>query len=145
MPAYVRLGFLTAAFALTVSGACAAGIAPGLWRIVSRTETGGVIGPPHERLRCISADEAQDVAATFAPPATAADSSCAPVEHSLSGHTLTWQLTCKGQTDMEQTGEFIFDSQRRYTATIRTHATVAGNPMIDSQDMLEGQWISACH
>lgn len=144
MPAYFRVGFLIAALALPASGAFAAGIAPGLWRITSRTETGGVIGPPHERLRCISANEAQDVAATFAPPAAGPDSSCAPVEHSLSGHTLTWQLTCKGQTDMQQTGEFIFDGQRRYTATIRTHATVAGKPMIDSQDMQEGQWISDC-
>ena len=24
------------------------GIDPGLWKIISRTETGGVIGPPHE-------------------------------------------------------------------------------------------------
>ena len=144
MPAYARTAALTAAFTLAVSAACAGGIAPGLWRIVSRTETGGVIGPPHETLRCLTAEQAQDLASTFTPPAATSDPGCAPAEHSLSGKTLTWQLICKGKTDMEQTGEFIFDGSRRYTATIRTHATVAGNPMIDAQDTLEGQWISQC-
>lgn len=144
MPATIRIAVVGAAFALAASGAFAAGIAPGLWRITSRTETGGVIGPPHETLRCLTADQAQDLASTFTPRASTSDSGCAPAEETMSGRTLTWQLACKGQTDMEQTGEFIFDSPRRYTATIRTHATVAGQPMIDSQDMLEGQWISEC-
>jgi hypothetical protein len=144
MSARFRIAVLAAASALAAHAAFAGGIAPGLWRITSRTETGGVIGPPHETLRCISVDQAQDLASTFTPRAAARDSGCAPAEHSLSGQTLTWRLACKGQTDMEQTGEFIFDGPRRYTATIRTHASVAGKPMIDAQDMLEGQWISEC-
>jgi hypothetical protein len=124
--------------------AFAAGIAPGLWRIVSRTQTGGVIGPPHESSRCLTAEEAQDVAATFAPPVGVENSSCTPIEHSLNGQKLTWRVTCKGQLNMEETGEFDFDSPRHYTATMRTRAAVSGTTMIDSQDMLEGQWISEC-
>ncbi|MDR3420796.1 MAG: DUF3617 family protein [Xanthobacteraceae bacterium] len=143
-----RAALLVAVFAggfgLAASAALAEDIVPGLWRIISRTETGGVIGPPHESSRCITAEEAQDVAATFAPPAGAANSSCAPVEHTLSGQKLTWRMTCRGQTDMEQTGEFTFDSPRHYTATMQTRAAVSGKTMIDSQDIIEGQWVSEC-
>jgi hypothetical protein len=135
---------LAAVPGLAVSVAFAEGIAPGLWRIVSRTQTGGVIGPPHESSRCLTAEEAQDVAATFAPPAGAENSSCTPIEHSLNGQKLTWRVTCRGKLAMEETGEFNFDSPRHYTATMRTRAAVSGKTMIDSQDMLEGQWISEC-
>jgi Protein of unknown function (DUF3617) len=148
MPGRLRISVLVAALgglvALAATAAPGDGIAPGLWRIVSRTETGGVIGPPHESSRCLTADEAQDVAATFVPPSPAASSSCGPAEHSLNGKKLIWRLTCKGQTDMEQTGEFNFDSPHHYTATMRTRAAVSGQTMIDSQDTLEGQWVSEC-
>jgi hypothetical protein len=151
MPKPVRICLQAAVFAgfagfaaLAGSVAWGDGIAPGLWRIVSRTETGGVIGPPHESSRCLSADQAENLAATFAPPANVASSGCAPAEHSLNGQKLTWRLTCKGQTDMEETGEFTFDSPRHYTATMRTRAAVSGTTMIDSQDILEGQWVSNC-
>lgn len=147
MPKLIRLLVFTAVFAGGVALAAAAsadGIAPGLWRIISRTETGGVIGPPHESSRCFSADEARDLATTFAPPASAANSSCTPVEHGLDGQKLNWRIMCKGQTDMEQTAEFNFDSPHHYTATMRTRAAVSGQTMIDSQDMLEGQWVSEC-
>jgi Protein of unknown function (DUF3617) len=148
MPGILRISVRAAAFGglvmLAGTALCSDGIAPGLWRVVSRTETGGVIGPPHESLRCLTPDEAQNVAATFAPPAIAADSGCAPAEHSLNGQKLTWRVSCKGQTDMEQTGEFTFDSPRHYTATMQTRAAVSGTTLIDSQDILEGQWISEC-
>ena len=130
------------AFAATAG--FAGGIAPGRWRITSRTETGGVIGPPHETSRCFSADEANNVVATFVPPASAENSNCAPVEHSLHGGNLTWRLACRGQTDMEQSGEFIFDSPRHYTATLRTRAAVSGATMVNSQNIVEGQWVSEC-
>ena len=84
------------------------------------------------------------MAATFAPPAGAENSSCTPIEHRLNGQKLTWRVTCRGKLAMEETGEFNFDSPRHYTATMRTRAAVSGKTMIDSQDMLEGQWISEC-
>jgi hypothetical protein len=46
---------VTAAFALAASAAVADGIDPGLWKIISRTETAGVIGPPHESSKCLTA------------------------------------------------------------------------------------------
>jgi hypothetical protein len=147
MSGMLRTAIAAAALAAAVviaGSTLAGGIAPGLWHIVSRTETGGVIGPPHERSRCFTAAQAQDLVATFAPPAGAENSSCTPIEHSLNGQRLTWRQTCQGETDMEQTGEFIFDSAHHYTATMRTRAAVSGKTMIDSQDMIEGQWVSEC-
>ena len=147
MSGMLRIAAAIMAFAgavAIVGSALAGGIAPGLWRITSRTETGGVIGPPHESSRCLTATQAQDLAATFAPPASAENSNCTPIEHSLNGQRLSWRVTCQGQTDMEQTGEFIFDSPHHYAATMRTRAAVSGNTMIDSQDMIEGQWVSQC-
>ncbi len=148
MPGPVRFVLIAmasaGAFALAVTAGFADGIAPGLWRITSRTETGGVIGPPHESSRCFSPGQASDVVATFVPAAGAENSSCTPAEHSLHGGKLSWRLTCRGQTEMEQSGEFIFDSPRHYTATMRTRAAVSGKTMVNSQDTLEGQWVSEC-
>jgi hypothetical protein len=145
MPGYFRVALIATAAAVAASVAVAAeGVAPGLWRIISRTETGGVIGPPHETSRCLTADQARDLATTFAPAPDVEDSNCTPVEHSLNGQKLTWRIACKGQLDMEQTGEFNFDGPRHYTATLRTRAAVSGTTMIDSQDILEGQWVSEC-
>ena len=144
MPRFFRVALTAAVLALTGSVAFAEGVAPGLWRIISRTETGGVIGPPHESSRCLTEDQARDVATTFVPPPSADNSSCTPIERSVSGQKLTWHVTCRGQLDMEQAGEFTFDSPHHYTATTRTRATVSGKTMIDSQDTLEGQWVSEC-
>ena len=48
MSVIVAVVIAVAFAALAASAAFADGIEPGLWRITSRTETGGVIGPPHE-------------------------------------------------------------------------------------------------
>ena len=135
---------LTAALALAGSVAFADGIDPGLWKITSRTETGGVIGPPHESSKCLSAEEAHDLATTFAPISRTINSVCAPIERSLTGPRLNWRLVCKGQLDMELTGDFNFDSPHHYTATVRTKAAIAGMQMVDSQETLEAQWLSEC-
>ena len=124
--------------------AFADGIEPGLWKITSRTATGGVIGPPHESSKCLTADQTHDLATTFSPIPSTINSVCAPIERSLDGQRLTWRLTCKGQLDMELNGEFNFDSSRHYTATVRTKAAVGGMQMVDSQDTLEAQWVSEC-
>ncbi len=144
MRRFFRVALTAAVLAPAASAACAEGVAPGLWRIISRTETGGVIGPPHESSRCLTADQARDLATTFAPSSSVDNASCTPIERSVSGQKLTWRVTCRGQLDMEQAGEFTFDSPHHYTATTRTRATVSGETMIDSQDTLEGQWVSEC-
>jgi hypothetical protein len=143
MPVVCRLAVI-AAMIVAVPAAYADGIDPGLWKIVSRTATGGVIGPPHESSKCLSAAQAGDLAITFSPVAATTNSVCDPIERKLEGGRLTWRLTCKGQLDMELTGEFNFDSPRHYTATEQTKAEMGGRPMVDSQITLEGQWVSAC-
>jgi hypothetical protein len=122
----------------------AAGIEPGLWQVISRTQTGGVIGPPHESSKCLTPQDTSDLATTFAPVSRTVNSTCAAIEHKLSGSRLSWRLTCKGQLDMELIGEFNFDSPQHYTGTVQTKAAMAGMPMLDSQQNIEGRWLSAC-
>jgi hypothetical protein len=140
---------LTAACALAglsfaVAAAYADGIDPGLWKITTRTQSAGVVGPPHESSKCLTADQTSDLGTTFSPVPQTINSVCAPIERSLNGPLLNWHLVCKGQLDMELTGEFNFDSPHHYTATVRTTASMGGMPMGDTQNMLEGQWVSAC-
>jgi hypothetical protein len=137
--AMIQRGFMTAAFAvagflLAAAAAYADGIDPGLWQITTRTASGGVMGPPQTR----------DLGTTFSPVPQTVNSACAPIERSLKGPLLNWHLVCKGQLDMELTGEFNFDSPHHYTATMRTKAAMAGMPMVDTQNMLEGRWVSEC-
>jgi hypothetical protein len=138
----VWLGGVVLALAATV--ALADGIEPGLWKITSRTATGGVIGPPHETSKCLTAEQVHDLPTTFSPVPSTVNSVCAPIERSFSGEKLTWRLVCKGQLDMELTGEFDFDSPHHYTATMRTMAAMAGMTMVDSQNTIEAEWVSEC-
>jgi Protein of unknown function (DUF3617) len=130
--------------AAMVTAAMADGIDPGLWKVITRTETGGVIGPPHESSKCLTADQTRDLTTTFSPVPNTVNSVCAPIEHNLAGDKLNWRLTCKGQLDMELTGDFTFDSPHHYSGTVRTKAQMAGMTMVDSQNTLEGQWVSEC-
>ena len=140
---WVAFGLLVAC-ALGGSTVLADGIEPGLWQVISRTQTGGVIGPPHESSKCLTPQDVADLATTFSPVSRTVNSTCAPIERSLADSRLTWRLTCKGQLDMELTGEFYFDSARHYTATVQSKAAMAGMPMVDSQENIEARWLSAC-
>jgi hypothetical protein len=134
-----------AGVALTASAADADGIDPGLWKIVTESQTGGAsMGPPHESAKCLTADETRDLGTTFSPIPRTINSVCAPIERSMNGPRLTWHLVCKGQLDMDLSGDFNFDSPHHYTATVRTKGSMAGIPVVDRQDTLEGQWVSAC-
>ena len=144
MPGNSRLLPAAVALAMAATTALAAGIEPGLWKITSRTETGGVIGPPHESSKCLTPAEAHDLATTFSPVPNTINSVCAPIERSLIGEKLSWRQVCKGQLNMELTGEFDFDSPHHYTATITTKAEMGGMVMVDSQNTLEAEWVSAC-
>jgi hypothetical protein len=140
-----RVALIVPILVAAASIAFAEGIDAGLWKITSRTETGGVIGPPHETSRCLTAEQVRDLANTFSPQSRTENSVCSPIERNFTGQKLTWRLVCKGQLDMELTGEFNFDDPHHYTATTRTKASMAGMTMIDSQDTLEAQWVSECH
>jgi Protein of unknown function (DUF3617) len=129
---------------LAATAASAGGIDPGLWKVISRTETGGVIGPPHESSKCLTAAETADLPTAFSPISRTENSVCAPIERSFTDGKLTWRLTCKGQLDMELTGDFTFDAPHHYSGTVRTKAQMGGMQMVDSQQTIEGQWVSEC-
>jgi hypothetical protein len=129
---------------LWTSMALADGIDPGLWKITTRIESGGVSGPPRESQKCLSPDETRDVATTFSPVARTVNSECAPIERSFVGGNLKWKLVCKGQLDMELSGDFTFDTPRHYSATVASKAAMAGMPVANSKTMLEAEWISEC-
>jgi hypothetical protein len=135
---------LFAAFALAASAALADGIEPGLWKIITHTESGGVAGPPHESSKCLTAAQTGDLGATFSPIPATVNSVCAPMERSLKGPLLTWHLVCTGQLNMDLSGAFDFDSPHHYTGTVRTKAEMPGMPNVDSQNTIEGEWDSAC-
>ncbi len=125
------------------SAVMADGIEPGLWKITARSQSNGLIGPPHESSKCLTADETRDLAATFSPIPRTINSDCAPIERTLEGARLTWHLACKGQLNVDLTGAFNFDSPHHYSATVRTQAAIGGQTL-ETLDTLEGQWVSAC-
>ena len=129
---------------LAASAALADGIDPGLWKITTHTESDGVAGPTHESSKCLTAEQTNDLGATFSPVATTINSDCAPMERSLKGPLLTWHLVCTGQLNMELSGSFDFDSPHHYTGTVQTKAEMQGMPNVDSQNTIEGEWLSAC-
>jgi Protein of unknown function (DUF3617) len=140
----MRVALIAAMLVLVATAAPAGGIDPGLWKVITRTETGGVIGPPHESSKCLTAQDTGDLSTTFSPVSRTENSVCAPIERSFSDDKLTWRLTCKGQLDMELTGDFTFDAPHHYSGTVRTKAQMAGMQMVDSQQTIEGQWLSPC-
>ncbi len=143
--AYRCIGIVTlVAVALAASAALADGIEPGLWQITTQTENAGAAAPSHQSSKCLTAKQTNDLGATFSPVATTINSDCAPIERSLKGPLLTWHLVCKGQLNMELSGEFDFDSPHHYTGTVQTKAEMTGMPNVDSRNTIEGQWVSAC-
>ena len=121
------------------------GIEPGLWKTTTRVDTGnGVIGPPRESQKCLTPEETRDLAKTFSPVSRTVNSECAPLESSLVAGNLKWKLVCKGQLDMELTGDFNFDKPRHYTAMVTSKAAMAGQQVANSKTMLEAEWVSEC-
>jgi len=142
LPAGVAAAAAFVAFAGSI--VLADGIEAGLWKITTTVETGGITGPPRQTAKCLTADQVADLPATFSPIANTINSTCAPMQHSFDGKKLSWHLVCKGQLDMELTGEFNFDSPHHYTGSVESKASMAGQPMPASKNTVEGEWVSAC-
>jgi len=136
----------TAAVVAAVAGstAFADGIEAGLWKITTIVDSGGMASPPHQSSKCLTAEQVGNLPATFSPVATTINSECDPMERTFDGKELKWHLVCKGQLDMELTGEFNFDTPHHYTGSVQTKASMAGQPMPQSKNSVEGEWVSAC-
>lgn len=140
-----RIGLAaTAVLGVVASFALAGGIEAGLWKITTTGQIGGVEAPPRQSSKCLTAEQVADLAVTFAPVATTVNSECAPIERQFDGQRLRWHLVCKGQLDMELSGDFNFDTPRHYTGTVESKAAMAGQPMAGSKYTVEGVWVSAC-
>lgn len=141
----LRVAMLLAAFGLGVSASYADDIEPGLWKITTTIKNGqGPPAPPMVSSKCLTAEQTQDLAKTFSPVMNTVNSECAPIERSFADRKLTWKLVCKGQLDMELTGNFEFDTPRHYSATVNTKAAMGGVVMANSLNELEAERVSDC-
>jgi hypothetical protein len=140
----MRVALTVAILGLCTSMVRADGIDPGLWQITTRVATGVALGQPQQSQKCLTPEQTNDLAATFSPVAGTINSECAPLERSFAGGKLTWKLVCKGQLNLDLTGEFNFDSSRHYTAMLYNKAEMAGRPVVNSQSVLEARWVSEC-
>lgn len=130
--------------ALGPAAAFAGGIEAGLWKITTVVQTGSMSGPPRQSTKCLTADQVANLAATFSPVANTINSLCKPMQRSFDGTILRWHLVCTGQLDMELIGQFNFDSPHHYTGSVQTKASMAGQPIPESKNTVEGEWLSAC-
>jgi uncharacterized protein DUF3617 len=139
------LPLLAAAFALwPVSSTADDGIQPGLWKITTAVVNNGMRVPPQTNTRCLTAEQAVDLADTFSPRFGGVNTQCERTQYEKSGQKLKWRLECRGQFNMDSAAEFTFFSSLRYTATIATKGWMGDQQVVDSQVALEGEFVGAC-
>lgn len=119
-------------------------IEPGEWRVTSTTQINGVASPQQSKSRCITPDQAGNVAATFGPVAGTVNSTCQDPVLEIAGRKLTWSLQCRGQLDIDVTGVFDFDQPRHYTATVASKSRMAGTLVGDIKSDIEGERVGEC-
>jgi len=131
-------------FMLATSSTRADVLEPGLWKIITRIETGGVPSPPQHSAKCVTPEQAQDVATTFSPAPRMINSECGAIERSLEGTRLRWRLVCTGQFNMELTGDYTFIDPQHYAATVWTRTAMAGRLMSETRATLYAERVSEC-
>ena len=141
-----RLGLilLCALPVLTLPAAADNLIEPGQWKVTSNTVMNGAASPPQVKARCITPEQAGDVATTFGPVSGTINSTCERTEYEMTGRMLKWQLQCRGQLDMDVVGSFNFDSSLHYTAIITSKGRMAGSLISDVKTELEGERVGEC-
>ena len=119
-------------------------IQPGQWKVTTNIVMNGATAPPQTKLRCLTPEQAGDVAKTFGPVSGTVNSTCEPAEPETTGTSLKWHLQCKGQLDLDVLGDFNFDSADHYTATVISKGVMAGKLISDVKTELEGERIGEC-
>jgi hypothetical protein len=119
-------------------------IEAGEWKVTSTTVINGAAQPPQAKSRCITPEQAENVAGTFGPVSGTVNSTCEAPAVEAAGKTLKWRLQCRGQLDIDATGDFTFDSPRHYTATITSKGKMAGALISDVRSDLEGERVGDC-
>jgi Protein of unknown function (DUF3617) len=124
--------------------ALADGIEPGLWQITETIIMNGNRTPSQMRTRCLSAEQAGDTAATFSPEYRTVNSDCERAEFSSTASRLKWRMLCKGQLDMDVSGDFTFDTPKHYSAKIESKGSVAGRTMVETSVTIDGEHLGEC-
>jgi hypothetical protein len=119
-------------------------IEPGQWKVTAATTMNGAAAPPQGKARCLTPEQVGDVAKTFGPMSGTVNSTCEPAEFETTGRTLKWRLQCRGQLDMDVSGNFNFDTPAHYTATIISKGRMAGALISDVKTELEGERVGDC-
>lgn len=118
-------------------------IEPGLWRVTTRLVMNGAPMPVEVKNRCLSPEQTGDLTKTFSPEVASVNTECKS-DQSVQGGRLKWHMQCRGQIDIDVTGDFTFDSATHYSATIATKAFMAGQKVADSSAAIEGEHAGAC-
>ena len=119
-------------------------IEAGEWKVTSTAVINGTTSPPQSKSRCITPEQAANVATTFGPVSGTVNSDCEAPTIETAGKTLKWRLQCRGQLDIDATGEFTFDSPRHYTAIITSKGKMAGALISDVKTDIEGERVGDC-
>jgi hypothetical protein len=134
------VAFLCAA----ASPAVADGISPGLWQVTETVVMNGAATPAQVRTRCLSAEQAGDTAATFTPEYRAASPNCERSEFQSTASKLKWRMLCKGQMEMDVSGDFTFDTPKHYSATIQSKGTMGGREVVNTSVAIQGEHLGEC-
>jgi hypothetical protein len=129
---------------LAAPSAGADGLRAGLYRVEQAPVIDGVAGPVQRSTRCLTAEAVADLDKTFSPVSRTTNSACERTEHESTPQRLKWRLQCTGQLDVDVAGEFRFETEERYSATLTTEASMAGRVMQRSRVTIAAQRIGDC-
>ncbi len=119
-------------------------VEPGQWKVTSSNVINGVAAPPQAKERCITPQQAEDVAKTFGPVSGTINSDCADPVIETSARILTWRLQCRGQLDADVAARFNFDSPQHYTATVTSQGRMGGALISDVKSDIVGERLGEC-
>ena len=119
-------------------------IEAGEWKVTSSAVINGATQPAQSKSRCVTPEQADNVAGTFGPVSGTVNSDCEAPTVETAGKTLKWRLQCRGQLDIDATGEFNFDSPRHYTAIITSKGKMAGALISDVRTDIEAERVGDC-
>jgi Protein of unknown function (DUF3617) len=131
-------------FGWQVSAAAESLMEAGQWTVTQSMVMNGNVIPPQSKARCITPEQADDVAKTFGPVSGTINSTCEAPTSEISGKTLKWRLQCRGQLDMDVAGDFNFDTPHHYTATITSKGKMAGALISDIKTEVVGERVGDC-
>jgi hypothetical protein len=57
---------------------------------------------------------------------------------------LEWRMLCKGQFDMDVSGDFTFDTPKHYTAKIESKGSMGGRTMVETSVSIDREHLGEC-